>query len=231
MSITQEIFEAFLKCPTMSYLYSEGAVGIQSGFPEWKRHQQEEFKQLGWRRLRSAFRTDEWYEGTLPLKALEQRRYRLILGYEVILPEVHTRLHALELTPPVQHPYIPIRFVPSEKLATTDKLLLAFDALALSRTSGKTPHLGKIIDGRQYATVTVPLTGLLGTVSSNSPYIFSSPDKPEKPIGSVRKEHDAAVRRAKIVPSFRLYDLRHTYASRAVMAGVDLPTLSCLGSA
>ena len=133
MSITQEIFEAFLKCPTKSYLYSEGAVGIQSGFPEWKRHQQEEFKQLAWRRLRSAFRTDEWYEGTLPLKALEQRRYRLILGYEVILPEVHTRLHALELTPPVHHPYIPIRFVPSEKLATSDKLLLAFDALALSR--------------------------------------------------------------------------------------------------
>jgi len=61
-----------------------------------------------------------------------------------------------------------------------------------------------------------------------SPYIFSSPDKPEKPIGSVRKAHDAAIRRAKIAPGFRLYDLRHTYASRAVMAGVDLPTLATL---
>jgi integrase len=36
------------------------------------------------------------------------------------------------------------------------------------------------------------------------------------------------VRRAKIKPAFRLYDLRHTYASRAAMAGVDLPTLAAL---
>jgi integrase len=32
----------------------------------------------------------------------------------------------------------------------------------------------------------------------------------------------------KLKPAFRLYDLRHTYATRAVMAGVDLPTLSAL---
>jgi len=63
---------------------------------------------------------------------------------------------------------------------------------------------------------------------SKSSYVFPSPDNPEKPIGSVRKTHDAAMRRANIVPGFRLYDLRHAYASRAVMAGVDLPTLAAL---
>jgi site-specific recombinase XerD len=44
----------------------------------------------------------------------------------------------------------------------------------------------------------------------------------------VRKAHDGAVRRANVKPAFRLYDLRHTYASRAVMEGVDLRTLGAL---
>ena len=89
---------------------------------------------------------------------------------------------------------------------------------------------GKTKAARRKLTMTDEVWSILKerTVSSKSPHAFSSPDNPEKPIGSVRKAHDAAVRRAKITPKFRLYDLRHTYASRAVMAGVDLPTLAAL---
>jgi integrase len=89
---------------------------------------------------------------------------------------------------------------------------------------------GKTAAARRKLTMTDEVWSILKarTISSKSPYVFSSPDKPERPIGSVRKAHDAAVRRAKILPGFRLYDLRHTYASRAVMAGVDLPTLAAL---
>jgi hypothetical protein len=72
MSIAQEIFEAFLKCPTKAYLYSARTVGVQSESCEWQWRQQEEFKQTGWKKLRSALRTGEWYEGTLPLQALEK---------------------------------------------------------------------------------------------------------------------------------------------------------------
>ena len=39
--------------------------------------------------------------------------------------------------------------------------------------------------------------------------------------------HTGAVRRSG-VKSFRLYDLRHTFASRAAMSGVDLVTLAAL---
>jgi integrase len=89
---------------------------------------------------------------------------------------------------------------------------------------------GKTAAARRKLTMTDDVWSILKerTVSSKSNHVFTSPDNPEKPIGSVRKAHDAAVRRAKIVPGFRLYDLRHTYASRAVMAGVDLPTLAAL---
>ena len=50
----------------------------------------------------------------------------------------------------------------------------------------------------------------------------------QKPIGSVKKAHRASTLRAGIKGHFRLYDLRHTFATRAVASGADLPTLSAL---
>ena len=45
----------------------------------------------------------------------------------------------------------------------------------------------------------------------------------------MRKAHDAAIARAS-VQYFRLYDLRHTFATRAAEAGVDvLPVNAVLG--
>lgn len=53
--------------------------------------------------------------------------------------------------------------------------------------------------------------------------------KPEDagPIVKVNAAHTAAVKRAKVA-AFRLYDLRHTWATRSVMAGVDLVTLAAM---
>jgi len=68
--------------------------------------------------------------------------------------------------------------------------------------------------------------GRVKTAKGN--YVFPSKKHTDRPIGSVRKAHNAAIRRALIKPLFVLYDLRHTFATRAVAAGVDLPTLSAM---
>jgi integrase len=61
-----------------------------------------------------------------------------------------------------------------------------------------------------------------------TPLVFPSPYNFQKPIGSVKKAHRNAVSNAGIKGKFRLYDWRHTFATRAVAAGADLPTLSAL---
>jgi integrase len=53
-------------------------------------------------------------------------------------------------------------------------------------------------------------------------YLFPHRSDPSRPMTACRN-HDAVVRKLKL--DFRLYDLRHTFGSRAAMAGVDLPTL------
>lgn len=82
-----------------------------------------------------------------------------------------------------------------------------------------------------FARRTIPLTHrakeILGRrlISVVSDWLFPVPWDASRPLGSVRKAHEAALLRAGITPHFRLYDLRHTALTRMAMAGIDLPTL------
>ena len=49
----------------------------------------------------------------------------------------------------------------------------------------------------------------------------------DKPIVKLNNAHNAAIIRAGL-RKFRLYDCRHTFASRLAMNGVDLVTLAAL---
>lgn len=49
----------------------------------------------------------------------------------------------------------------------------------------------------------------------------------DRPVPKMNNAHDRAVRDSKVAP-FRLYDLRHTWATRAAEAGIDLVTLAAL---
>ena len=60
--------------------------------------------------------------------------------------------------------YSPVRFVRNEKVSRFDKLLLAFDALALNGLSSNLPGSGKLIYGSQYNIVTVSLAKILEKV-------------------------------------------------------------------
>lgn len=76
----------------------------------------------------------------------------------------------------------------------------------------------------------VPLNGMLTrtlkTVKSRfeegGQYVFCDLDG--KPFNNVRRSFNTALRRAGIT-DFRFHDLRHTFASHLVMAGVDLVTV------
>ncbi len=63
--------------------------------------------------------------------------------------------------------------------------------------------------------------------SGNCPFVFPSPSDPERPYGK-----DLAlwprVRDRAGLPGVRLHDLRHTYASQAVMRGIPLPVVARL---
>ena len=58
-------------------------------------------------------------------------------------------------------------------------------------------------------------------------YLFQGRGVGDAPILKVNNAHTATLKRCGVRP-FRLYDLRHTWATRAAMAGVDLVTLAAM---
>jgi integrase len=58
-------------------------------------------------------------------------------------------------------------------------------------------------------------------------YLFRGRGVGDAPVIHVNRAHTSAVKRSGVRP-FRLYDLRHTWATRAAMAGVDLVTLAAM---
>ncbi len=57
----------------------------------------------------------------------------------------------------------------------------------------------------------------------SSPYVFCKPSG--EPWKAISKGFKSALKRAGLDPSIRIHDLRHTYASWAIQAGVDLALL------
>ena len=166
--ISGETFEAFLQCETKSNLHFRGAIGVDLEFTNWERSRRDKYKESGLCWLRSDLQEHELYVGTPPFQALKQKRWRVILDYFAESVDISARVDALELSPSAEHLkrsyYRPVRFVPNEKLTFSDRLQLAFDALAISQITGKVPANGKIIHGCKYRAAVISLTKLVGKV-------------------------------------------------------------------
>lgn len=79
MPITEDIFQAFLKCETKSYLKFSGAVGFQREFTDWERNLVEDYKQKCCVQLCSNFLEDEYLVGPSLPQDLEKNKCRLMI--------------------------------------------------------------------------------------------------------------------------------------------------------
>jgi integrase len=91
---------------------------------------------------------------------------------------------------------------------------------------------GKTKAARRKIPLTIRASAVLEKriAKAEGEYIFSGGrggSDSSKPIVKLNNAHNGAVKRAGL-KAFRLYDLRHTWASRAAMAGVDLVTLAAM---
>jgi EAL domain-containing protein (putative c-di-GMP-specific phosphodiesterase class I) len=157
-AITSTIYEAFVHCETKAYLLLEGAIAPSSDVQDWQATLANDFKRSASKRLQSTLRDGEYSVETPSFESLRGGVYRVLFDPLICTRGINAQLHALQRLPHSRHAptliYTPLRFVRSEKLKTSDKLLIAFDAIAISRLTGNSPRAGKIIYGSEYTTAT-----------------------------------------------------------------------------
>jgi len=185
--ISDQHFDAFLKCRTKAHLtFSSARTGeLSHPISDWQGHIAENYQKNCRDYLRSASAAD-CFVGTPRPEDLRNAKYPLILQPLITAQDAESHVHALEReavpTQKGRSPYVPIRFVPFEKISKHYKLMLAFDAFVLWKVSGQMPTKGKIIHGLQHAVLNLrldtlihevqPLVGTLRTLLSES----SAPD-------------------------------------------------------
>lgn len=117
MMITDELFDAYLRCKTKAYLtFSDTGMSHPSHpVSDWVRHLAEEYQAACRESLRSADGGD-CLVGSPCLDDLKHAKYRLIIEPYIGSHDVGSNIHALQQGPTrtdKRHsPYAPIRFVP-----------------------------------------------------------------------------------------------------------------------
>jgi hypothetical protein len=77
MTITADIVEAFLKCPTKCYLRSVGEVGTGNACADWLRTQKESCRSEGIKRLTEGATTGECVIGSSGTNNMKTAKWRL----------------------------------------------------------------------------------------------------------------------------------------------------------
>jgi predicted RecB family nuclease len=163
MAITSNVLEAYLKCPTKCWLRSADEKATDSLRTHDARVPDESYITAGIRRLLST--TDQSDCVNSPsAKDLKAGKWRFATAVHAHTLHLETCLHAVECFPQERRgklaQFIAIRFASTNKLSKHVKLLLAFDALALSDALGQEVSLGKIIHGDNHTTLKVKTSAL-----------------------------------------------------------------------
>src|SRR5437879_1839625 len=136
MTITDDLVEAFLKCPTKCFLRSRGEAGAGNAYAAWVRTNDEVFRVEGNKRLVAGVAPDKCATGTQAMGTLKPAQWNLCMDFAVQSQNLQCSCHAVEQIPSTGRgrtaQFVPTRFVFRNKLNRHDKLLLAFDARVLS---------------------------------------------------------------------------------------------------
>jgi predicted RecB family nuclease len=156
MIISDELFESFVKCRTKCYLVNKGFENIPHEYSEWQKILVKDYKKKCFLNLIKDFKKKDYPVSPIFPKEFMNRNIRFAFEPSIQTSDIKSFPHVIEcLSVSKRKKFIPIRFSINKKVLKDEKLLLAFDALAMSLVTRETPPFGKIIHGEKFVTLKV----------------------------------------------------------------------------
>jgi predicted RecB family nuclease len=185
MTITSQLLEAYVKCSTKCWLRCAGENATGNAYAAWAQAKSEAYRVDEIKRLVAEVPDGERVVAS-PTENLKTATWRIAVDLPARVPNFETRIPIVERSPSAGRgkaaQFIPIRFVWANKVGRHDKLLLAFDALALSKMLSRDVPVGKIIHGDDHAVLKVKTSGLVSEVRTfieKTATMLSSPLPPD----------------------------------------------------
>jgi len=186
MPITTDLVEAFLNCPTKCFLRARSEVETGNPYADWVGTESDVFRSEGIRHLVAGVAPDKCATVTAATRSGRWAQWQLSLDFVARSENLRCSCHVVERIPSDGRgrtlQFVPIRFVFSNKLTRHHKLLLAFDALLISKVLGREVTQGRIVYGNDHVTLKVKVSALKNEVKKLTDKIgvlISSPSPPD----------------------------------------------------
>ncbi|MBI3464177.1 MAG: IS66 family transposase [Planctomycetes bacterium] len=166
--VTNDTFVSFLHCKRKAFLHSAGILGqpadIEAVFLDLGRV----YRCQALEAFLATYREQDVVYDPPCLEAALRSRPQVIVNATAVADGLSSLVQAaerMEGTGPRSAPfYAPVLFILNETVSRGDKLLLAFNALALSSVQGVFSPIGKIVHGNTYRVLKCKIEPLVGEV-------------------------------------------------------------------
>jgi predicted RecB family nuclease len=174
MVISSKLFEAYLACPTKCYFLYVGDIVTGSDFTNWDASRKESYRLNGFKKLMTDHPDKICVDSPEP-RHWKHESWHFALNRIVQYENIEATFQAVQRISPERitksTPFVPIRFVPENKLASSDKQMAAYEALVLSRALGTKIGNAVIIHGDKGSLFTVKASVLSRAVNKTISHI------------------------------------------------------------
>jgi predicted RecB family nuclease len=164
MEITNQLFEAYLECPTKCWLLSHCEASLGNIYADWINAQSEAYRRDGVRRLLDDSCHNDIGINLITLVNCKEAKWALAVDVLAQTNNLKSQLHAVKKVLSKDRDedhYVPILFVLTNKLSQKDRQRIAFDALVISENLEREIFFGQIIHGENFTTLKVDISTLV----------------------------------------------------------------------